>query len=117
MFLLRFTKSLKRDNILILYLWMLEEENCLISTSDIEAMLRKLILRLHFTESLKRYITYDLCLWILEEPIYLVFTPLHVLSGGIGPVLGYMNLSDIAQSHSSNDNINNVCLWMSDVQC
>ena len=34
-----------------------------------EAMLQKLILRLHFTKSLKRDKTYELGLWILEEPI------------------------------------------------
>ena len=69
----------------LLYLWMLEEHNCLISTSlhlpklRYIPILQKFILHLHFTNSLKRDNVYKLCLWILKEHICLELMPQHFL--------------------------------------
>ena len=63
---------------------MLEEYNCVISTSKPVSKLRyrarypKLIIYLHFTKTLKRDNIYHLCLWIIEEHSCLILTSLHV---------------------------------------
>ena len=70
LFLLRFIRSLKCDNIDIVFMearetQLLEFNFINLKKTQIEPVLLKLILYLHFTKSLKRDSMYKLCLWII----------------------------------------------------
>ena len=67
------TKSLERDNIDILYLWMLEENNKLsikfkyVLKLKYRVHAQKNYVNLHLKKSLKRDKIYNMYLWIMEE--------------------------------------------------